>query len=111
MSIPGVIWLNSTLPASSIEVGFIQPAKPDQNACIERFSRTYCEELLSAYLFESTGEVREITDALLERYKEIRPPDALGSLISGNLCLMPYWHRGMWHRLDALRLRSDRFYY
>ena len=66
--------------SKAIEIRFIQPGKPDQNAFIERFNRSYREEVLNAHLFESVGDVQEITDGWLRRYNEIRPHDALGSL-------------------------------
>jgi putative transposase len=59
---------------------FIQPGKRDQNAYIECLNRTYREEVLNAYLFDSIGRVREITTDWLERCNQIRQHDALEGL-------------------------------
>lgn len=65
---------------NGILIQYIEPGEPNQNAYIERFNRTYREEVLSLYLFESLAEVREITYWWMIGYNEERPHDSLGDL-------------------------------
>jgi len=52
--------------------------KTDQNAFIERFNKTYRDEVLDAYVFETVEQVREITETWLHEYNEERPHDSHG---------------------------------
>jgi putative transposase len=44
-----------------VTINHIQPGKPAQNGFIERFNRTYREDVLDQYWFSNLQEVREIT--------------------------------------------------
>ncbi|BED88005.1 hypothetical protein PspMM1_04730 [Pseudoalteromonas sp. MM1] len=58
---------------SNVKLEFIKPGRPYQNGFVERFNRSYREEVLDLYLFESLQEVREITDEWLDIYNYERP--------------------------------------
>ena len=72
--------LESWAKDKQIELIHIQPGKPAQNAYIERFNRTFREDVLDAYLFDNLEEVRTITERWLEEYNTIRPHEALRGL-------------------------------
>ena len=66
--------------AHQVRLAFIQPGKPAQNAYIERFNRTFREDILDAYLFHTIDEVQAIANDWLEEYNAVRPHQALGDV-------------------------------
>jgi len=62
-----------------ITLAHIQPGKPAQNAYIERFNRTFRDDL-DAYLLTSLNEVRIIAEQWLDEYNGMRPHEALQGL-------------------------------
>ncbi len=65
---------------NGIKLLFIQPGKPNHNAFIERFNRSFREEVLNAWLFNAISEVQAASDELLVDYNECRPHETLGDV-------------------------------
>ena len=63
-----------------VKLDFIQPGKPTQNSFVERFNRTYREELLDMYVFSRLSEVRDLTEEWLKEYNEERLHESLGNM-------------------------------
>jgi putative transposase len=62
----------------NIEILYIQPGKPVQNAFMERFNRSYRTEVLDPYLLEHLVDVRHVSTDWLADYNLRRPHDCLG---------------------------------
>ncbi|GAB3108172.1 hypothetical protein GCM10027217_34460 [Pseudomaricurvus hydrocarbonicus] len=63
-----------------IQLSFIQPGKPQQNAYIERYNRTVRYDWLGQYLFESIAQVQDHATRWLWTYNNERPNMALGGI-------------------------------
>ncbi len=61
-----------------IQLEFIQPGNPQQNAYVERYNRTVRYSWLSQYLFDSINEVQDYATRWLWFYNNERPNKANG---------------------------------
>ncbi len=64
----------------NVELHFIDPGKPAQNAWIESFNSRVRDEFLNAYAFWALQEMRNGADAWLVDYNEVRPHSSLSYL-------------------------------
>lgn len=65
---------------NNIELKFIQPGKPAQNGFIERFNRTFREEVLSMNLFHTLEQVADVAHEWMYIYNHKRPHRSLKRL-------------------------------
>jgi predicted dienelactone hydrolase len=72
---------------NQIQINYIQPGKPVQNAYIERFNGSYRREVLDRYAFETLEQVRETTYQWMVHYNYERPHDALFDLSPNEFAL------------------------
>ena len=66
--------------SNSIELAFIQPGNPQQNAYVEGYNRTVRYDWLNHYLFESIDEVQRHATNWLWTYNNERPNMALNGI-------------------------------
>jgi putative transposase len=57
-----------------------QKGKPMQNGYIERFNRTYREDVLNMNIFENISRVRDLTDKFTEDYNHNHPHNSLANM-------------------------------
>jgi putative transposase len=63
---------------NGVQLRFIQPGKPIQNAYIESFNSRFRDECLSQHWFASLGHMRSVIDSWREDYNHSRPHSTLG---------------------------------
>ncbi|UIE41730.1 IS3 family transposase ISXac4 [Xanthomonas citri pv. punicae] len=70
----------SWLKTNGVALQYIQPGKPNQNAFIERFNRTFREEVLDLNLFACLDDMREAAHWWMIDYNQARSHDSLGGM-------------------------------
>lgn len=73
--------LKSWCEHKGIKLQFIQPGKPMQNGYVERLNRTFREDVLNAYLFETLEQLRILCDEWVYDYNFNKPHSALKGMV------------------------------
>ena len=77
----GPEFISSTLDnfckEQGIDLQFIKPGKPIQNGYVERFNRTYREDILDAYLFRNLDQVNQLSQEWMKDYNAFHPHQSL----------------------------------
>jgi putative transposase len=64
--------------SKEIDLKFIQKGKPHQNGYVERFNRSYREEVLDVFSFNRLKEAQLLSNAWVWMYNNERPHSSLG---------------------------------
>lgn len=71
-------WCNDA--QRKIELVFIEKGKPSQNGYIERFNKTFREDVLDAHLFWDLDQAQQYADRWIWMYNNERPHESLANL-------------------------------
>ncbi len=77
---------------NGIELRFIEPGKPQQNAYIERFNRTVRYDWLGQYQFSNLSTLQDFSTRWLWKYNHERPNMALGGFTPSQHLQKMYLH-------------------
>ncbi|HVU46224.1 MAG TPA: IS3 family transposase, partial [Terracidiphilus sp.] len=66
--------------AANVQLSFIRPGKPNENAYIESFNGKFRDECLNEHWFTGMGHARRIIEAWRIEYNTERPHSSLGNL-------------------------------
>lgn len=72
-----ILWCKN----EGINMHFIDPGKPVQNAYIESFNGKFRDECLNLHWFESINEARDVIERWRDEYNTIRPHSSLGHVV------------------------------
>ena len=65
---------------NGVELHFIQPGKPAQNAFVESFNGKFRDECLNEHWFLTLDEAREVIEDWRQDYNQFRPHSSLDDL-------------------------------
>lgn len=67
-----------------MQLDFIRPGRPVENAYIESFNGRLRDEGLNVHVFFSLADVREKLERWRQDYNQVRPHSALGTILRGS---------------------------
>ncbi|MFZ5503071.1 MAG: transposase [Pseudomonadota bacterium] len=65
---------------NGVRLNVIPPGKPQKNGFVERLNRSFREDVLDCFLFDTLDKVRDAAWEWMMAYNEERPHDSLGDL-------------------------------